>query len=60
MKHLPKNSNSSNNSSNSNSNLQGYFDAPNKTYRDYRSQQSIYNFGARVMKVLGLERGGKR
>ena len=40
--------------------LQGYFDAPNKTYRDYRSQQSIYNFGARVMKVLGLERGGKR
>lgn len=40
--------------------LQGYFDAPNKTFRDYRSQESIYNFGARVMKMLGLERGGKR
>jgi N-acetyl sugar amidotransferase len=40
--------------------LQGYMDAPNKTYEDYKSQQSIYNVGAKVMKALGLEVGGKR
>lgn len=40
--------------------LQGYLDAPNKTYRDYRSQESLYAIGARVMRLLGLERGGKR
>ncbi len=42
------------------SELQSYLDAPNKTYRDYRSQQVYYNVGARVMKALGLELGGKR
>jgi N-acetyl sugar amidotransferase len=40
--------------------LQGYMDAPNKTYRDYKSQQHIYTLGARAMKALGLELGGKR
>lgn len=40
--------------------LQSYMDAPNKTYQDYRSQERIYMLGARVMKALGLEVGGKR
>jgi N-acetyl sugar amidotransferase len=40
--------------------LQGYLEAPNKTYRDYRSQESYYTLGALVMKTLGLELGGKR
>lgn len=40
--------------------LQGYLDAPNKTYRDYRSQEMFYAVGARAMKALGLELGGKR
>jgi len=40
--------------------LRGYFEGPNHTYRDYRSQQSIYAVGARIMKMLGLEIGGKR
>jgi N-acetyl sugar amidotransferase len=40
--------------------LQGYMDAPRKTYRDYKSQQRIYLVGARLMKLVGLERGGKR
>jgi N-acetyl sugar amidotransferase len=40
--------------------LQGYFDAPNKTYKDYKSQESIYAIGAKVMRLLGLELGGKR
>lgn len=40
--------------------LQGYMDAPNKTYRDYKSQEAIYSLGGKVMKALGLEIGGKR
>jgi N-acetyl sugar amidotransferase len=40
--------------------LQSYMDAPNRTYRDYRSQEAFYMVGARVMKALGLELGGKR
>ena len=40
--------------------LQSYMDAPNKTYKDYKSQESIYNLGAKVMRALGLEKGGKR
>lgn len=40
--------------------LRGYLEGPNRTYRDYRSQEWIYNFGARAMRLLGLERGGKR
>jgi N-acetyl sugar amidotransferase len=42
------------------SELLGYMKIPNKTYRDYRSQETIYNMGARVMKALRLEKGGKR
>lgn len=40
--------------------LQGYMDAPNKTYKDYKSQETFYLLGAKVMKALGLELGGKR
>jgi N-acetyl sugar amidotransferase len=40
--------------------LQSYMDAPNKTSRDYKSQQFLYDIGARFMRMLGLERGGKR
>jgi len=40
--------------------LQGYLDAPNKTYKDYRSQETFYAAGAKVMRALGLELGGKR
>ena len=40
--------------------LQGYFDAPNKTYKDYKSQETFYTVGAKVMRLLGLELGGKR
>lgn len=40
--------------------LQSYMDAPNKTYKDYKSQESIYNIGAKVMRLFGLEKGGKR
>jgi len=40
--------------------LQGYLDAPNKSYKDYKSQDAIYSVGAKVMKFVGLEIGGKR
>jgi N-acetyl sugar amidotransferase len=40
--------------------LQSYLDAPKKTYRDYRSQEALYAVGARVLKAIGVERGGKR
>jgi N-acetyl sugar amidotransferase len=40
--------------------LQSYFDAPNKTYKDYKSQQAIYDIGAKVLRYLGIEKGGKR
>ena len=40
--------------------LQSYMDAPNKTHKDYKSQESLYNIGAKVMRFIGLEKGGKR
>lgn len=40
--------------------LQTYLDAPNKTYKDYKSQENIYSIGAKIMRVFGLEKGGKR
>jgi N-acetyl sugar amidotransferase len=40
--------------------LQSYLDAPNRSYRDYKSQQRIYTVGAGVMRLFGLELGGKR
>lgn len=40
--------------------LQGYFKAPNKTYRDYRNQDWLYKVGAKVLRTFGKELGGKR
>jgi N-acetyl sugar amidotransferase len=40
--------------------LRNHFNSPNKTYKDYKNQQSLYDFGAKVMRALGMEKGGKR
>ncbi|MDM8553315.1 N-acetyl sugar amidotransferase [Desulfococcaceae bacterium HSG7] len=40
--------------------LQSYFDAPNKTYKDYKNQETMFILGAKVMKCLGIERAIKR
>ena len=40
--------------------LQGYMDGENKTFRDYESQENIYLVGARLVRLFGLELGGKR
>ena len=40
--------------------LMSYMKLPKKTYKDYKNQMWIYNIGAKVMRMLGLEKGGKR
>ncbi|MCB9211128.1 MAG: N-acetyl sugar amidotransferase [Ignavibacteriales bacterium] len=40
--------------------LKGYFDAPNKSYKDYKNQESLFNFGAKILKAIGVERSIKR
>jgi len=40
--------------------LQTYFESPNKTYKNYASQESIYKIGSGVFKLFGLENAGKR
>ena len=37
--------------------LESYMDAPNKSYKDYKSQEKIYKIGAMIMRLLGLKRG---
>ena len=40
--------------------LQSYFDAPNKTHRDYKNQEKMFVLGAKIMNWLGIERAIKR
>jgi N-acetyl sugar amidotransferase len=40
--------------------LNGYMDLPRKTYKDYKNQRQLYDYGARVMRAMGVEVGGKR
>ncbi|MCZ7383427.1 MAG: N-acetyl sugar amidotransferase [Candidatus Methanoperedens sp.] len=40
--------------------LLGYLSAPNKGYKDYKSQAYLYAIGGFVMRVLGLDFGGRR
>jgi N-acetyl sugar amidotransferase len=40
--------------------LQIYMNAPNKTYKDYKSNENIYTMGAKIMRGLKMEKGGKR
>lgn len=40
--------------------LRGYHEMPLKTYKDYANRQWMFDFGARALKVLGIERAIKR
>lgn len=40
--------------------LRGYHAMPLKTYRDYRNQEWLFDFGAKALKFLGVERAVKR
>jgi N-acetyl sugar amidotransferase len=36
--------------------LQAIFDAPNKTYKEYKNKKFLIDMGAKVMRLLGLEK----
>lgn len=40
--------------------LRSYFNSENKSYLDYKNQMWIYEMGAKVLRKLGIEKGGKR
>jgi len=40
--------------------LRHYLTMPKKFYWDYRNQQSMFNFGAKVLKAIGVEKSIKR
>ncbi len=40
--------------------LYGYLEAPNRTFKDYKNQQKLFDFGANLLKFLGVERTVKR
>lgn len=40
--------------------LEEFFNLPLKSHKDYKSQESIFRFGASILKALGIEKGGKR
>lgn len=40
--------------------LQGYMDAPNKSYKDYKNSEKMFTIGAIIMQWLGLEGARKR
>jgi len=42
------------------SDLNNYMAMPLRTYRDYKSQRSLYDLGAKAMRLVGMELGGKR
>lgn len=40
--------------------LSACFNGDNKSYQDYKNQMWIYEMGAKVLRKLGVEKGGKR
>lgn len=40
--------------------LMSYMKMEKKTYKDYKSQEEIYNYGAKILNMLRIEKGGKR
>ena len=40
--------------------LRSYMKAPNKTYRNYKNQESMFVLGAKVLKAIGAENAIKR
>ena len=40
--------------------LRGYFTMPKKFYWDYKNQEALFNFGAKVLKAIGVESSIKR
>lgn len=40
--------------------LKNYFEMPKKSYKDYKSQEFLYNLGSNISRFLGYSFGGKR
>lgn len=40
--------------------LQEYFDSPNKTFKNYKNQESLFSLGSKVLKLMGVEKSVKR
>ena len=40
--------------------LRSYMNAPNKSYKDYKNQESMFVLGARILRAIGVERSIKR
>ena len=40
--------------------LESYLEAPKRSYQDYKSQKWMYDLGAKAMKLMRMEVGGKR
>jgi hypothetical protein len=40
--------------------LKSYMDAPNKSYKDYRNREWMFNVGAKLLNMVGIERAIKR
>lgn len=40
--------------------LRSYFNAPNKTYKDYKNQECLFILGAKILKAIGAEKTIKR
>jgi len=40
--------------------LRHYHEMPLKSYKDYKNQESLFNFGAKVLRAIGIERSIKR
>ena len=40
--------------------LRSYMHAPNRSYEDYKNQESMFVLGARILKAIGVERSIKR
>jgi hypothetical protein len=40
--------------------LRDYFNMPKKFYWDYKNQERLFNFGAKILKFIGVEKSIKR
>lgn len=40
--------------------LKSYMDAPNKSYKDYKNNENMFNIGAKILKFIGIEKSIKR
>lgn len=40
--------------------LRAYFNAPNKTYKDYKNSEKFFVLGAKILKTIGVERAIRR